>query len=95
MTKVSKIDEPSADEIAAAEAVLARRAAVGVAKVRALAELAGFSEVLAAATDAREKVGDGAPFHACLNAIVVGMTGLQTDLASTAAPASALLPATA
>ena len=79
---------PTADELAAARAVLMRQAAIDNAAVaekkQPLVDFAatdGFKTVLEGAQELRGTFAEGSPFYAHLNAIVVGMTNLKNDVA--------------
>lgn len=83
--------EPTADELAAANAVLARAAATQAAKVAAAAPALKaivaddrFAPLLTAANEARDQLTPGSPLHSHLTAMVVGMTNLKDDVAQLA-----------
>ena len=81
--------EPTADELASAQAVFDRMQAALTAKCAALApkmkeltDADGFETILTKATALRDEIGSGQPFHDHLNAMVVGMTNAKTDVAA-------------
>lgn len=80
--------EPSAEELAAAQAVLARKAAADQSRVdaaapalKALVVSESFPALRAAAEAVREQLAPGTPLHQHLTAMIVGMTNLQGDVA--------------
>lgn len=77
---------PSAEEIAAAQAVMARLAAAQKAQtdaalpaIRVLLADERFGSVFDSAVALREQLPAGTPFHAHLGAVIVGMTNLRND----------------
>ncbi len=81
-------DEPSAEELAAAQALIERGRTALMAKLKAVAPKAqelvdvdGFAALLAKATELRSEISPDQPLYAHLNAIVLGMTGVQADIA--------------
>ena len=81
--------DPTAEEIAAANALIQRVNAAAKAKIdavmpdmKAMVADAGFATLLANATAARDQLPQGTAFYSHLNGIVVCMTNLQNDVAA-------------